>query len=156
MEIYFLRHGEAEDYSADDHSRNLTARGIARIQTAAQVIHKLNLGLNHIYTSPRNRAHQTAQIVAEVLGMPIEITEYLNFGFNMVALERLIAPFPDDARVMVVGHEPTFSQTIASLTGAQADVKRGGLARVAVPKTRLKMGVLVWLIAPKVFDVLGK
>jgi phosphohistidine phosphatase len=33
---------------------------------------------------------------------------------------------------MIVGHEPDFSRTIADLTGARIDLKKGGLALVRV------------------------
>lgn len=156
MQLYFLRHGEAEDYSADDHNRALTTAGKDRLQIAAPVIRRLNLKLNHIYTSPRIRAIQTAQLVGRELGLEPQITELLNYGFNQVSLTELIAQHSDDDRVMLVGHEPTFSSTIAHITGGRIDMKRGGLARVDVPKGYLMSGVLVWLIAPRVFDNLGE
>lgn len=155
MELYFLRHGEAEDYRPDDHSRPLTPKGKARIQTATNILKKLNLNISHIYTSPRIRALQTAQIASEALDIEAQITEHLNYGFNHVALQTILAPHADDAHIMLVGHEPTFSQTIAYLTGGNIDIKRGGLARVDVSKANLQSGVLVWLIAPRVFDGLG-
>ncbi|PJF28091.1 MAG: phosphohistidine phosphatase SixA [Phototrophicales bacterium] len=155
MELYFLRHGEAEDYRPDDHSRALTPKGKARLQTATSIMKKLDLNISHIYTSPRIRALQTAQIAGEALGIEPQITEHLNYGFNHVALQTILAPHADDARIMLVGHEPTFSQTIAYLTGGNINMKRGGLARVDVGKANLQSGILVWLIAPKVFDALG-
>lgn len=155
MQLYFLRHGEAEDYNADDHNRALTPTGRNRLQIAAKVIHRLNLKLDRIYTSPRIRALQTAQIVGSELEIEPTITELLNYGFNQVALAELIAPYPDDAHLMLVGHEPTLSSTITHITGGRVDMKRGELARVDVPKSYLMSGVLVWLIAPRVFDNLG-
>ncbi|MCU0480130.1 MAG: phosphohistidine phosphatase SixA [Anaerolineae bacterium] len=155
MQLYFLRHGEAEDYSADDYNRALTPTGRNRLQIAAKTIHQLSLKLDHIYTSPRIRAHQTAQIVGTELGIEPTVTELLNYGFNQVALAELINPYADDARLMLVGHEPTLSSVIAHITGGRVDMKRGGLARVDVPKSYLMSGALVWLIAPRVFDNLG-
>ena len=155
MQLYFLRHGEAEDYQPDDHARALTTKGKARIQTAAQVLHKLKIDLTKIYTSPRIRALQTAQIIGHELGLDPHITEDMNYGFNHMALAKIIAPHGENDHLMLVGHEPTLSQTIAHLTGAHIDMKRGGLARVDIGKANLKSGILVWLIAPKVFDNLG-
>ncbi|HRF94621.1 MAG TPA: phosphohistidine phosphatase SixA [Aggregatilineales bacterium] len=155
MELYFLRHGEAEDYNNDDHNRALTTTGKARLQTAAQVMKRLNLHITKIYTSPRIRALQTAQIAGRELGLEPHITDNLNYGFNQTALAELLAPHSDDAHIMLVGHEPTFSETIAKLTGGNVDMKRGGLVRVDVPKAHLKSGILVWVIAPKVFEALG-
>ncbi len=155
MQLYFLRHGEAEDYNEDDHNRALTTIGKSRLQTAAQVMRRLKFNLTHIYTSPRIRALQTAQIVGKELGIDPHITELLNYGFNLNALTQLIASSPDDSQVMLVGHEPTFSQTIAHLTGGHVNMKRGGLVRIDVPKAHLNSGILVWVVAPKVFDSLA-
>lgn len=156
MQLYFLRHGEAEDYNADDHNRALTTTGKARLQIAAQVIRRLDLKLKKIYTSPRIRALQTAQIMGRELGLEPQITELLNYGFNQASLTEIIAPYSDDDHLMLVGHEPTLSSTIAQITGGRVDMKRGSLARVDVPKNYLMSGVLAWLIAPKVFDNLSE
>lgn len=152
MHLYFLRHGEAEDYQPDDHARALTAKGKARIETVAHILKKLDIPLGKIYTSPRIRALQTAQIVGAQYNLEPHITEDLNYGFQQEALANIIAPHADDEHIMLVGHEPTFSQTLGYITGARLHIHRGGLARVDVTKNDLKSGVLVWLIAPKVFD----
>jgi len=55
--------------------------------------------------------------------------------------------------VFFVGHEPDFSTTISSLTGARILMKRGGLARVDVISQQPMLGMLVWLIAPKIFEL---
>jgi phosphohistidine phosphatase SixA len=53
--------------------------------------------------------------------------------------------------IMLVGHEPDFSQTIGALTGGRVVVKKGGLARVDLqPDSGALAGDLVWLIPPKV------
>ena len=35
-----------------------------------------------------------------------------------------------DARVLVVGHDPSFSQVVHDFTGARVDFKKGGVAAV--------------------------
>ncbi len=54
------------------------------------------------------------------------------------------------ADVLLVGHEPDFSQVIGQLIGGGAVVMRkGGLARVDVtPQGAALSGALVWLLTP--------
>lgn len=156
MKLYFLRHGYAEDgFNISDHDRKLTAEGITRMKTAAQVIARMNLKPKHIYSSPRIRAKQTAEIVAQALGMTVEIREELNFGFHAGLVKQMIAGNGIDDEVMFVGHEPTMSETIKMLCGANVDMKKGSLARIDVVASSIANGTLVFLIPPKVFDALG-
>jgi phosphohistidine phosphatase len=155
MRLYFLRHAQAEPGGSDDHDRQLTPDGHRRTATAASVMAALGISPAHIYTSPRIRALQTAEIVADVLELPVEVREQVNFGFDLDGLEALIEDLSDDSEVMFVGHEPSFSMMVHELTGADIDMKKGGLARVDLYDREDLSGTLVWLIAPRVFDVLG-
>lgn len=156
MKLYFLRHAEAVDSAASDHDRQLTPRGSARTATAAQVMVKLDIRPMIIYASPRVRARQTAEIVAEALGVSVTVDDAVNFNFSAAAAESLLRGLSDGDDVMFVGHEPSMSSALRQITGADVVMKKGGLARVDVnvPAAPLQ-GQLVWLIAPKVFDVLN-
>lgn len=157
MKLYFFRHAEAEDHSSsgDDHDRVLTAKGIARTRTAAQVLDALSVRPTHLYSSPRVRAKHTADILARALNINVEVREEVNFNFDLGAVEKLIAGLGDDHEVVFVGHEPSMSQVVGELTGGNVVMKKGGMARVDVVTTLSPVrGQLAWLIAPKVFDVL--
>ena len=67
------------------------------------------------------------------------------------ALELMLA-HDAGARVLVVGHEPSFSQVVHDLTGAQVDVKKGGVAAV-----RLADGAaeLIVLLRPRELEALA-
>jgi phosphohistidine phosphatase len=154
MKLYFLRHAEAEELAASDFERRLTERGTRRTETAARVL--VRLGIRpHIYSSPRVRALQTAEIVAGALGLPVEVNGGLDFAFDLDVVEELVGDLVPDAEVMFVGHEPGMSEVIGDLTGADVVMKKGGLARVDVDFLAEPLaGQLIWLIAPKVFDQL--
>lgn len=155
MKIYLLRHAEAEDISTSDHNRRLTARGIKRTTTAANVMVSLGIKAAHIYSSPRVRARQTAEIVADAMGMLVELDEEVNFGFDMDSVASLISGLDVDEDVMFVGHEPSMSAVVRGLSGAAVNMKKGGLARIDLLNRASLRGELVWLIAPKVFGVLA-
>jgi phosphohistidine phosphatase len=156
MKLYFLRHAEAEELAASDFERRLTARGTRRTETAARVL--VRLGIRpHIYSSPRVRALQTAEIVAGALDLPVEVDDGLDFAFDLDVVEELIGDLAPDAEVMFVGHEPGMSEVVGDLTGADVAMKKGGLARVDVEFMAEPLsGRLIWLIAPKVFNRLGE
>lgn len=125
--IYLLRHGEAEDRDAaiDDAARRLTAKGQRQARDAGRALAALDIGIDACLASPKVRARETARIACGVLGVEIEETEALRGG-PFDALE-LVAGRGD---VLVVGHEPDFSAEVGRLTGANVELKKGGIAVV--------------------------
>lgn len=156
MKLYLLRHGAAEDgVGIDDHDRPLTTAGAQRIERAAHVMAAVGVRPARIFSSPRVRAQQTAEIVANVLRREVEIHEAVNFSFGSAAIATLTNGLPGDLEVMFVGHEPSMSMTIKALTGGEVVMKKGGLARVDLLRRDPLHGELVWMIAPRVFDALS-
>jgi phosphohistidine phosphatase len=97
------------------------------------------------------RAQQTAQIVGDRFNLTINVTLLLAPGFDLTKLTAIVRDLPNVKELMVVGHEPDFSQTITSLIGGGRIVmKKGGLARVEILSIEPLAGQLVWLLAPKV------
>ncbi len=156
MRYYFLRHGIAEDMAEDDFSRQLTARGRRRVAASAKVMKRLNLRPARIFSSPRLRARQTAEIVGDTLRLPVSLADEVNFGFDLNDINRLTRESRVDDEIMFVGHNPDMSLLVHQLTGVDASMKKGGLARVDLLGKQARHGELVWLIAPKVFDALSK
>lgn len=151
--LYFLRHGLADrsEWRGDDFSRPLTARGRQQMMRSAETLSALQLDLELILSSPLARAYQTAEIVAEVLGMRDRLMsdDRLAPGFGPETLRVILAERPTLATLMLVGHEPDFSQTISALIGGGRIVcKKGGLARVDLPDGGGLRGELVWLAPP--------
>lgn len=155
MRLFFMRHGHAEPLASSDEERALTPDGFRRIQNAAEVMRRLDLSLTHIYSSPRVRARQTAETVAGALGLTVEVHEAVNFGFDLAAVRDLSIDAGEGPRMLFVGHQPTLSAIIGDITGANAIMKPGSLARIDISSRQLMRGELVWLIAPKVFDALA-
>ena len=156
MRLYFLRHGIAEDLANSDFARELTNRGRKRLANAAKVIKRLGLRPSVIYTSPRLRSLQTAEIIAAELKVDLTVSEAVNFGFNLSDVQHLTRHMTYDDEVMFVGHNPDLSELVSEMTGSDVAMKKGGLARVDVYDDEAARGELVWLIAPKVFDALRR
>ena len=153
IHVYFLRHGIADrsEWSGDDFERPLTARGRSQMRREAETIVRLNLALEVILSSPLARACQTAEIVAEALGdrERFVIDRRLAPGFGVSALADMLAERPGLTALLLVGHEPDFSETISALIGGGRVVcKKGSLARVDLPDVAGAHAELVWLIPP--------
>ncbi|MCY3779737.1 MAG: phosphohistidine phosphatase SixA [Chloroflexi bacterium] len=156
MRYYFVRHGIAEDMAESDFSRELTGRGRRRVATSAAVMKRLNLRPARIYSSPRLRARQTAEIIGDTLDLPVSLADEVNFGFDLSDINSLTRNMRIDDEVMFVGHNPDMSLLVHELTGVDVSMKKGGLARVDLFGRNAQHGELVWLIAPKVFDAMNE
>jgi phosphohistidine phosphatase len=154
MRVYFLRHGKAEDrlaWTGRDAERPLTAEGREALGREAKRLRALDLALDVVVTSPLVRARETAEIVAAELGLGGRLVEdeRLAPGFDVARLEQVLSEHGPAGAVMVVGHEPDFSETIAELIGGgDVVMKKGGLARVDVAAPVAGGGQLVWLLTP--------
>lgn len=159
LKLYFLRHGQAgnrQDWQGDDSERPLTVEGKKRMQREAAAIWRLELPLDVIISSPLVRAAQTAEIVARARGSAARLVTdgRLAPGFGPKQLAAIVAEHRNVRGLMLVGHEPDFSETISQVTGGgRLAMKKGGLACVEVGDLASLKGTLVWLIPPKVLEL---
>jgi phosphohistidine phosphatase len=149
MKLCFLRHGEADwpNWNKPDDERPLTERGRKEMKRVAKFLQRLKFSADAILTSPLPRASQTAEIVAERLGIELKTEPALALGFNVEGLRRLLAKAGADC-VMVVGHEPEFSEVIKDLTGGEVKLSKAGVALLEVNRG-CTSGKLLWLFPPK-------
>jgi phosphohistidine phosphatase len=156
IRLYFLRHGPAADreqWEGSDFDRPLTAQGRERIEAEAKTLKRLDLRLDEILTSPLVRAEQTAVIVADALKMRDNLTRdaRLGPGFEVDRLANILREHREASALMLVGHEPSFSETVSRLIGGGAiELRKGGLARVDLPDPAQAQGELAWLLPPRV------
>lgn len=159
MKLYFFRHGHAEDAQMpdfDDFTRKLTDKGIERTKAAGKALVELGVKPARLYSSPRTRARETADILAKALGVEVTVREEIGFGFHIPAVETLIAELEPDAEVLFVGHEPDLSATVSALiAGGDIVMKKGGMVRVDISDARPLQGALVWMLAPRVFEAIA-
>lgn len=152
MLLYFMRHGEAEDPAAGqgDFGRRLTVRGDKRTAATARILRKLGVELSLILTSPLVRAQQTAALIGQELGVPVTEDAALACGCNLERLAEALESHPHTGAVMVVGHEPDFSQMIGELIGhGQVEMRKGAVACLAVQGLARGGGMLLWLMSGK-------
>jgi phosphohistidine phosphatase len=145
-QLWLLRHGDAEPHGArPDFERRLTEKGERQSKAAGAALQRLGIEFHTVFTSPRVRARETAKLACESLGGEPVVHERLSGGFAVDDALELVAGFDDNARILVVGHEPDFSQVILDLTGGRVDMKKGGVAGVRLEG---RGGELIVLIRP--------
>ena len=149
MQLYFLRHGEADwpGWSKPDDERPLTDFGKKEVRQVAKFLDRLNVNPDLIVSSPLPRALQTAEVAAEQLKTKLRQDEALEPGFGISELSTLLKRHHSKA-LMLVGHEPDFSSVISALTGGFIKMSKAGIALVDLdPET--EKGRLLWLFPPK-------
>ncbi|MCB9454188.1 MAG: histidine phosphatase family protein, partial [Anaerolineaceae bacterium] len=120
MQLYFFRHAQAEDAQMpdfDDFARQLTEKGSQRTHVAAVALRELGVAPSRLYSSPRLRARQTAEVLAKELKIEVQVREDIGFSFSPNEVEKLVADLDSHEAVMFVGHEPSLSATISALIG---------------------------------------
>ena len=149
MKICFLRHGEADwpDWNKPDDERPLTDRGRREMKRVAKFLDRLEFSVDAILTSPLPRASQTAELVAQRLGIGMQIEPKLTHGFSLERLRQMVGKVEGES-VMVVGHEPEFSAVIEELTGGDIKISKAGIALVDANRG-CTSGKLLWLFPPK-------
>jgi phosphohistidine phosphatase len=149
MNLYFFRHGEADwpDWNKPDDERPLTKDGTKEVRQVAKLLSQIKIA-PLILTSPLPRARQTAEIAAEVLDVELREEKNLKPGFDAAGLKKLLRDF-SGSELMVVGHEPDFTQTIRKLTGGTIKLPKAGVALVKLDDSSLS-GQLRWLLPPKI------
>ncbi len=122
MHLYLLRHGEADwpDWEGKDDDRPLTKSGLPR-------------------------ASQTADIAAEHLKVRVHEESMLAPGFRAATLATIRRKYPQQV-LMLVGHEPDFSEVVAAFTGGKVKFAKAGVALVELTGRK---GKLLWLFPPK-------
>src|SRR3954468_21749881 len=150
QQLWLLRHGEAEPHDArPDPERRLTSRGEDQSRAAGRALKALELTFHLVFTSPKVRALETARLACEQGGGEPIAHEPLSSGFDGRQALELAAMAGPDQRVLIVGHNPDFVQIVHDLTGAYAELKKGGVAGTRV---RPGGGELLALLRPRELD----
>ncbi len=157
MEIYLLRHGIAEDHAATgrDADRRLTDEGRAKLRRVLERAHQAGVRPSLILSSPLRRALETAEIAARELGYEGKLlrTPALTPESSPQQVWDAVREHRDESPILLAGHEPLFSATVAYLLGsthAMVHFRKGALARIDVQGTGpTPAGVLQWMLTAK-------
>ncbi len=146
MELYILRHGLANDpaglYIGRDWERPLTPKGMKKMKKECR-------GIN-------------AEIVAKEFSLQdkVQDSEHLAIGGDHRLLVKQLQSYPQEYRILLVGHEPDLSTFIATITlgndDASINLRKGGLCKLIVNNPSQGFhGTLEWLVTPKQLLAMG-
>jgi phosphohistidine phosphatase len=153
-QIWLLRHGEAVPHKSEpDAERELTARGERQAEAAGAALARLGVEFAACYASPKVRARDTARLACRSLNVEPEEADSLSNGFDTDDARELLMAYDDDARVLAVGHDPSFTQVVRDLTGARVDFKKGGIAAIELSGAR---GELILLARPHDLETMAR
>ena len=155
MEIYLLRHGEAEEsLRIPDAERSLTPEGRRKLGAVLLRARSAGAGASLILSSPLRRAVETAELAAGLLNArtPILKTNALLPEAEPAEVWDEIRVHRDEGQLLLAGHLPVLSLAIAYLLGApsaQIEMRKGSLARVDLDQFgHAPRGALRWLLPP--------
>ncbi len=157
-QLYLMRHAKsswAPGY-ASDFRRPLNRRGQLDAPLMGRWLQKQAIQLDLILASPAERARQTVAGVVEGLGYEGDIwwEERIYDAFADDLLD-IISTIPDDyGRVLMVGHNPGFSDCVTSLSGEMINMPTAAIAAIGLPVEHWRAvrpggGTLLWHMTPK-------
>jgi phosphohistidine phosphatase len=154
MELYLVQHGAAKS-EAEDPERSLTAEGMSTVERMAKYLSLLRLQVGRIEHSGKQRARQTAEIMAVHLRPEGGIREVAGISphDNVAPMRERLQN--ESASIMIAGHLPYLSRLLSMLLEVDQDrslvtFQMGGvvhLARDERGEWRLR-----WILAPELLS----
>lgn len=159
-QLLFFRHAKS-DWAASfsrDHDRPVAKRGIVAAQTMGQLLANLDKVPDFALSSSAVRAHTTLELAhqAGAWPCPTAVTADL-YEATVEQVVQVIHQQSDQYHsLMLVGHEPTWSETIAYLGGGAVRMPTAAIACLEFDiacwgQVDQGRGTLLWLLPPKLF-----
>lgn len=154
--LLIMRHAKS-DWGAgveEDHQRPLAPRGVKAAGRMGRFLTAVDHAPELVISSTAVRALTTARLAAEAGGWacPVQSTD-LFYGSGTEAVRQAIAAVPDSvSRLLVVGHEPTWSALVGVYSGGGSvcfPTAAVACVELAGGWARAGHGQLQWLVTPK-------
>lgn len=131
--LLVMRHAKS-DWNADyasDHDRPLNRRGVASARAMGRVLSDEDLVPDLVVTSSAVRAKMTAELAVEAGRWQCDVVvEPALYGAGVdEAIDFAAGADPVD-RLMMVGHQPTWSILVSVLTGEGVEMKTATVAAI--------------------------
>lgn len=131
--LLLLRHAKS-DWNADyglDHDRPLNDRGVRSAGIIGRILAGRDLVPDHIVSSTAVRARKTVELAAAAgaWSSSVSLDERL-YGTGWPTVLEVGAEAPDVERLMLVGHQPTWSSVAFQLTGEDVEMKTATVAGI--------------------------
>ena len=124
MEIYLVRHGAAHT-KEDDPERHLNKDGLDQCHLSGRALRQLDIKFDLVISSPKVRARQTAEIIAEEAGYPkdkIKVTETLEPTASPKDTTSYLNNFTEKNNIMLAGHLPLLGKLVSELLSENTQI----------------------------------
>lgn len=153
-DLLFVRHahaGNALGWDGPDDLRPLTAKGLRQATRLGGLLAAADIHPDVLLSSARLRAVQTAEVLSAALSCPVQLDARLAEGLSLDNLRLIVEEASGAGQLMLVGHDPDFSDLVSALVGAPIAVRKGALVRIEVDASGPApgAGILRWLIPPE-------
>ena len=151
MNLYLLRHGEAEASASTSAGRKLTEAGHLEIVSVAMQFASRRLEMDACFVSPALRAKQTAEtFLSHIFNAPEpSIIDELSANQRASNLMHFLGHINAN-NVLLVSHNPILSELLALLTKGNVDnlviLDTGDLACVSLEVIGLGMGTCPFIL----------
>ena len=125
-QLFIVRHGHAEFDAPEDFSRQLTNQGKKAVKQTALFINKAcekhNINIDLCISSAAERTQQTSQIICQLnnITAPVSYSELYATSVSQW-MQKITAA--QQKCLLIVGHNPTFSQMVQNLCGVDFYMK---------------------------------
>lgn len=152
MRLYLVQHAKATSKEVDP-QRPLTEQGLVEIQKVTAFVKPLSLHAARLWHSPKTRAVQTAEVLAEALDLahPPVVRNDLGPTDDVTTIMNELASATED--IMIVGHLPFLSKlTSLLLTGSESagTVAFNNAGIVALSRAEEDHWQVNWIVVPDI------
>ena len=116
LELYLLRHAHAGDsakWTGPDSERPLSAKGRRQAERLGTFLAERGFAPDAIVTSPLRRARQTADLVADAIGIAVAVDDRLGGPLDVDDVNDIVER-AGGTSVMLVGHDPSSAISLPS------------------------------------------
>lgn len=154
MNLYLLRHGEAEASASTSAGRQLIEAGHQEVSSVAMQFASRQLPLDVCFVSPALRAQQTAEtFLSHIFNSPaLQTIEELSANQRAAQLMRFLE-HENAENILLVSHNPILSELLALLTRGNVEnmtiLDTSELACVTLETIGLGMGTCNAILKPE-------
>ncbi|MBI2314413.1 MAG: phosphohistidine phosphatase SixA [Betaproteobacteria bacterium] len=151
MRLFLMQHGDSLPEEVN-RERPLSGRGREDVARMARFLSVAGCRASRVYHSGKNRAWQTAEIMAEHLapGVSPQVMSGISPNDPVAPVAQQVQGFSDDA--LIAGHQPFMGRLVAQLVAGNAELavvsyRQGSVA--CVEKNAEGGWSLCWMMRPE-------
>jgi phosphohistidine phosphatase SixA len=152
MQLWLIRHGECDSFSADPAGPALTIGGLSDVEAMATRLAGMQSHPRRLFCSPMLRARQSAVPFAALWDLAPEIAEWLLPETGVAKLLSHIQESGEES-LALVGHMPSLGLLLAGLIWGlplrEVALPRAAVAYLEVTAWEPGAGRLEWLYTPE-------